>query len=415
LEPARYGDYFRATRWFSAPGNDAPRRGYSFIQTKVSSSVAHLYKRPRVWLEAYHSMGWNAQPSQINFSTNKHYQFGANLLCLHGLYYSTHGGWWEWAPPDFHFRMPYWPHFKNWLKSAERLSYILSQGNHVCDIAIMYPVAPLQAKNGGNQTVAFNLGEILFNSGMDFDFIDFQSLNRAIVRENKFTVSDENYQVLVLADMSAIHLSSLEKALEFFNKGGIVIGVGKLPVASDRKGTNDVEVDKILRTIFGHTAIEAENITEPFINKKEGIGIYFPTADKNITEVISPWIQRDFFAENGKGTVLHRKINDKDLFMVMDVPKGTKCFFRTKGNPILLNIENGSQNYPWAQELFLVLHGMGWTNFAEINSQTARTLGIRDGDMVWLESPFNRIKISRLKTHPKMIKICLCESVWVRG
>jgi hypothetical protein len=175
LHPEEYGDYFRATRWFGAPGNDAPRSGYSFIQTKVSSSIAHLYERPRVWLEAYHSIGWNAQPSHIDFLTNKHFQFGANLLCLHGLYYTTHGGWWEWAPPDFHFRMPYWPHFKHWLKNAERLSFLLSQGVHVCDVAIMYPVAPLQAKNGGDQEQAFNTGNILFNQGIDFDFLDFQS------------------------------------------------------------------------------------------------------------------------------------------------------------------------------------------------------------------------------------------------
>ncbi len=58
----------------------------------------------------------------------------------------------------------------------------------------------------------------------------------------------------------------------------------------------------------------------------------------------------------------------------------------------LLNIENGSQNYPWAQEVFLVMHGAGWTNFAEINRRTARSLDIKDGDMVWVESQFNKIK-----------------------
>jgi len=341
LEPERYGDYFRATRWFGAPGNDAPRRGYSFIQTKVSSSVAHLYKRPRVWLEAYHSMGWNAQPSQIHFSTNKHYQFGANLMCLHGLYYSTHGGWWEWAPPDFHFRMPYWPHFKHWLKSTERLSYLLSQGRHVCDVAIMYPVAPLQAKNGGDKAVAFTTGEILFNSGMDFDFMDFQSLNRAEVDHGIFTVSDENYQVLILADMSAIHYSSLEKALEIFHEGGTVVGVGKLPAASDRTGANDVQVDSILKTIFGCTAREAESISEPQIHRNEGVGMYFPAAFEGMAEVISSYIKRDFYAENGKGSVLHRRIHDKDLYMVMDLPRGSKCFFRSSGKPVLLNTESG--------------------------------------------------------------------------
>jgi len=74
----------------------------------------------------------------------------------------------------------------------------------------------------------------------------------------------------------------------------------------------------------------------------------------------------------------------------------------------LLNIENGSQNYPWAQEIFLVMHGMGWTNFVEINSKTAHALGIRDGDMVWVESPFNKIKI-RARVfegiHPQVVSI----------
>ena len=70
---------------------------------------------------------------------------GGNLLCMHGLYYSTHGTWWEWAPPCFHFRMPYWPHMKQWLKRAERMCYLLSQGHHVCDVAILYPTETMQA------------------------------------------------------------------------------------------------------------------------------------------------------------------------------------------------------------------------------------------------------------------------------
>lgn len=58
----------------------------------------------------------------------------------------------------------------------------------------------------------------------------------------------------------------------------------------------------------------------------------------------------------------------------------------------VLKVENGSQNYPWAQEFFLVEHGAGWTNFAEINSQTARNLGIKDGDSVWVESAIDRVQ-----------------------
>ncbi len=74
----------------------------------------------------------------------------------------------------------------------------------------------------------------------------------------------------------------------------------------------------------------------------------------------------------------------------------------------LLDVEDGNQNYPWAQEIFLVMHGYGWTNFAEINSKTANSLGIKDGDMVWIESPFHKIK-ARARVfqgiHPQVVAI----------
>ena len=58
----------------------------------------------------------------------------------------------------------------------------------------------------------------------------------------------------------------------------------------------------------------------------------------------------------------------------------------------LMVIENGSQNYPWAQEIFLPMHGIGWETLVEINSETAKTLKLRDGQEVWVESPFQKIK-----------------------
>ena len=74
----------------------------------------------------------------------------------------------------------------------------------------------------------------------------------------------------------------------------------------------------------------------------------------------------------------------------------------------LLNMENGSQNYPWAQEMYLVMHGMGWTNYAEMNSQTVQSLGINDGDRVWVESTNGRLKLTARVfegVHPHVVSI----------
>jgi len=84
----------------------------------------------------------------------------------------------------------------------------------------------------------------------------------------------------------------------------------------------------------------------------------------------------------------------------------------------LLNIENGNQNYPWAQEIFLVMHGVGWTNFVEINSETAHALGIRDKEMVWVESPFNRIKVRARVIegiHPQVVSIASGQGHYANG
>lgn len=84
----------------------------------------------------------------------------------------------------------------------------------------------------------------------------------------------------------------------------------------------------------------------------------------------------------------------------------------------LLNIENGSQNYPWAQEMFLVVHGAGWTNFAEINRRTAQDLKIKDGDMVWVESPFHKIRAKARVfegVHPGVVSIAVGQGHYAGG
>ena len=74
----------------------------------------------------------------------------------------------------------------------------------------------------------------------------------------------------------------------------------------------------------------------------------------------------------------------------------------------LLVVENGSQNYPWAQEIFLPMQGIRWETPVEMNSDTARTLKLRDGQAVWVESPFQKLK-ARVKlsegVHPHVVAI----------
>jgi anaerobic selenocysteine-containing dehydrogenase len=84
----------------------------------------------------------------------------------------------------------------------------------------------------------------------------------------------------------------------------------------------------------------------------------------------------------------------------------------------LMVIESGSQNYPWAQEIFLPMHGMGWDTLVEINSETGKTLKLKNGQMVWVESPFQKIK-ARVKfsegVHPQVVAIPLGQGHYSYG
>ena len=253
LNPMEYGDYFRAVRWFSAPGHDTPGSGADIVKGKVSSSISHLYGAPRVWLEGYHSAGWGMTLENLTRTTNENYAVGCNLLSLHGLYYTTHGGFWEWAPPCYHFRMPYWQHTGVWLRYFERLSFLLSQGTHVADVAIVYPVEQGAAGFDVNRStnVAFELGRGLYPRGIDFDFIDGQSIARSTIKDKKMNVAGESYRVLILPAMKALRWNAVEKIRDFYRGGGIVIALECTLEASDRVGANDPELRKIMEEIFG--------------------------------------------------------------------------------------------------------------------------------------------------------------------
>ncbi len=58
----------------------------------------------------------------------------------------------------------------------------------------------------------------------------------------------------------------------------------------------------------------------------------------------------------------------------------------------VLEIRSGSQNLPWAQEMYLVMHGRGWKNLVEMNRETAHHLGVGEGDKVIVRSSFGEIE-----------------------
>jgi hypothetical protein len=360
---SEFGDYFRTQRWNQAPGSDQPQLSKDIIKAKVAASIAHLYNRPRVWLEGFHSSGWGTSSADVTDAVFANFVAGYNLLSLHGLYYSTYGGWWEWAPPDNHFRMPYWKQIDPLMNCIQRLSYLLSQGYHNCDVAIIYPTEPLIAEMDGNKSVsiAFETGEQLYDKGIDFDFIDFESLARSEVKNDELRISGEKYKVLIVPSMRAIRYSSLKKIEEFKNSGGIIVNIGELPEATEKNGADDSEISELVTSIFSdkQNIIQCEGANDV----PASISGKYEANFKILTDL------------KERAYVMHRIIGKRDVYALYNFPKGTRCFFKAKGEVQLWN--------PWKGEIASL---SGFTSQTDLGTEISLPLSDKEIQIIVFDS-----------------------------
>ncbi|MGW6601881.1 glycosyl hydrolase [Streptomyces sp. NPDC055036] len=241
-----YADYARTHRWFSAPGSD--HHG----DARIHSSLAHLYGRPRTWIEAFHSTGWGGTLEETYDWLLPWLRAGATLYNPHAVYYTTKGGWWEWAPPGTDWRQPYWRHHRVFADAVTRLCAILSLGSHLCDTAILLPTTTAQtgaALDGvsadarraqavylelvGDMTWFRTRPGVTDRLGLDADVIDDDSLARALIRDSgdgtRLCVAGESYATLVLPACTALEEDTARRLIEFASAGGELIAIGALP------------------------------------------------------------------------------------------------------------------------------------------------------------------------------------------
>lgn len=334
-----FGDYFRIIRWNQGPGCDQPHGESDLIKNKVASSISHMYKRPRVWLEGFYASNWGQTPQHLSNAIFSNFAMGQNLLSLHGLYYSTMGGWWEWAPPCNHFRQPYWKEMPTLLKCVQRLSFLLSQGTHRADIAIMYPLEPKVAGFGTMSVdLAFGLADRLYNSGRDFDFMDAESIERAEYGDGKIKVSGEEFEVLIIPAMEAMRQSTLESLASLARAGARIWFLGPTPKVSDwlENFPGGNQISELERS-------SVEDIVKGML-KLESVRV-FNNSDELI-ESMAKSFQADFKILSGKianPRVLHRNINGDDYYCLYNIPAGSVCEFRAEGKVTLLDPFSGKE------------------------------------------------------------------------
>ena len=375
-----YGDFFRLMRWFHVTGNEDPEASLPgqrcFIDAKLSSSILHIYERERASMCVYWGSGWGMTQEQNVAWTNENYAYGLNLYNQHGGLYNTLGGWYEWVPPSIHWRQPYWEHWQTFVDYVSRLSAVMSQGTHVADVALLYPLTTVHANwlRGDSFTSAadecamstFALARQIYEKGIDFDFVDDNLLSQAVVRDGTLEIAGIQFRAVLLPPMTTIRRQTLAKLQEFYDGGGTVVAYRRLPGASQEHGRDDPEVHALLQHIFGIASSEtAAHRSEAHTqagdsicrqsNEQGGQGIFLPSQDTmrtphaeqrgvDVAVTIAAAIDRDVIASEKNVFHTHQKAGELDVYFLYNVESERRELtftLRVRGEPEIWDCWSG--------------------------------------------------------------------------
>ncbi|MET7486620.1 glycosyl hydrolase [Streptomyces sp. NPDC005538] len=278
-----YTDYFRTHRWYGAAGSD--HHGDS----KVHSSMAHLYGHERVWIEAFHSSGWGGTLADTYDWLLPFLRSGANLYNPHASYFGTAGGWFEWAPPSTDWRQPYWRQYPAFSRAVARICSIMSWGTYSADVAVLHPTATMQALIpldapvqhfgdgrlgdehadvdetqrhyldlcGTNNWLSPHVGS-LDRQRISFDVIDDASVQRAAATDGALRVGDLAYRAVLLPSTSVLEEETARRLTQLLDSGGRVVVVGRPPATAAGQFGDDNVVAALLKHPRLERASDAE-------------------------------------------------------------------------------------------------------------------------------------------------------------
>ena len=319
---------------------------------KIVSSAANNYDRPLVMTETYGAME-KLDAKGLYREAMDQYAKGINLMVPHAVWYDPAK---IVFPPELSYRHPAWgPLLPEYNKYVGRLNLLLQSGRHVADIAVLYPIATLQAGyrfGPGNPYLGapipeeadyMDLGEML-STGVrrDFTFVHPEVLDeKCAVRQDTLVLENvenrETFRVLIVPGSKTIAPSNLAKIRQFYEAGGAVIATTRLPSKSAEFG-GDAKVQESIRAIFGvdpfKAAVAARNS-----NARGGRAVFLPQLSEESLRKALDEVRAVYDVQfgdvprlsGGNLSYLHKVRNGRNVFFVAnssDTPVHTQVQFR---------------------------------------------------------------------------------------
>jgi hypothetical protein len=246
------GNYIRTLRHLQIPATDNEDFRYRWPRIldpwkpKQLASIAHLYGHERAGVEALGGAGWSFTLNSARYGFNMLAAYGINFFMPHLFHYAqdrpeNRDDW----PNSWFYPNPYWKYFKTLADHVRRISYMLTGGDPVTDVAILYPQANLWAGNGPGATQETLAA--LVGIPLDADLIDPESLLRAEIHERELVIGRMHYRALVIPGVQCLRRSEMEKARQFSKQGGLVLIQSQWPADSMEDGRSDPLLGRIAK------------------------------------------------------------------------------------------------------------------------------------------------------------------------
>ena len=345
---ATQGNFMRALESLSIAGLDRIDTNPEKIAEKYTSSAAHTCGSKRVMSETYALSGWELTLQEMKRWVDYQYVRGVNLLVPHAFYCSIEGERDRECPPSEFYQNPYWKYFQYYSEYTNRASYILSQGNHRCHIALYYPIHSMQAsyepvnrekvieKDKEFQKLAL----ALLDYQLDYDIITKSNLLEAKLLSNgRMKIAEEDYGTLMISVDEYFTREEVDKIEKFVVQGGKVIFANGLPeiFAHLEEHPNVLWIKERLADKSYTFAREILTI-QTFLMENDQVDLYLPKHDSFIK-------------------YMHRTIEGKEFYFITNEENQSKTV-RVYLNGIQAiekwNLENGqieqmnsaTKNYP---------------------------------------------------------------------
>lgn len=204
------------------PGKTALEGEHSTMAKNASSAMAHLNRR-RNSNELYGAYGHDLTYEEMVWLANWCFVRGQNLLYPHAFYYSVRGARYNERPPDVGPNAKWWPNYKEYADACRRLSWLNTDSEQVCQVAIL----------GDANWLPYESAKVFFQHQIDFNYLDLAHLGReAVVKNGGISIAKMQYKTIVLDGLKHLPPNAVPILKELSEKGKLIL-FGDSPFAND--------------------------------------------------------------------------------------------------------------------------------------------------------------------------------------